>query len=46
MNTKSVKRGFMDAERMEKVNLTIDQLKLQYQPKISQNAEVLEEQKK
>ena len=30
---------------MEKMNLAIDQLKLKYQPLISQNAETLEQQK-
>lgn len=43
--SKSVVTGLRDNERMEKMNLAVDQLKLKYQPEISKNAEILETQK-
>ena len=43
--SKSFAVGLRDNQRMEKMNLAVDQLKLKYQPEISKNAEILETQK-
>lgn len=44
-SSKTFATGLRDSERMENMNMAIDQLKLKYQPIISQNAEHLEHKK-